>query len=105
MYIYVGDIVGSVRCKGLYRDKKEELSSLGFNYEVTDKGPLLTYGEVKSVLTLYKRLYGLDIPEGYKVGYGDSNFREETWGMPLGKIFKDIKDELKWPEKRAELMS
>jgi hypothetical protein len=47
----------------------------------------------------------LDIPEGYKVGYGDSNFREETWGMPLGKIFKDIKDGLKWPEKRAELMS
>jgi hypothetical protein len=34
VFIHVGDIVGSIRCKGLYRDKKEELSSLGFNYEV-----------------------------------------------------------------------
>jgi hypothetical protein len=34
VFIYLGDIVGSIRCKGLYRDKKEELSSLGFNYEV-----------------------------------------------------------------------
>jgi hypothetical protein len=71
---------------------------------VTDQGPLLTYGEVKSVLTIYKRLHGLDIPEGYIVGYGDSNFREETWGMPLGKIFMEIKEGLKWPEKREELL-
>ena len=100
----LGIAVRNVRSvKGSYADKKEELMSLGFVYQLRKK---FDYDCVKIAVYKYRELYhgSVQVPSVYNIPENDTWYPEETWGMCLGSLVNRIKHGNKWPEKRYELL-
>ena len=100
----LGIAVRNIRSvKGSYADKKEELMSLGFVYQLRKK---FDYDCVKIAVYKYRELYhgSVQVPSVYNIPQNDPWYPEETWGMCLGSLVNRIKHGNKWPEKRYELL-
>ena len=89
--------------KGSYADKKEELLSIGFKYNIHKR---FDYECVRIAVYKYRELYhgSIRIPAVYNIPENDPWYPEETWGMCLGSIVTRIRQGAKWPEKRYELL-
>ena len=98
----LGAVVSQIRAGNNYREHREELESIGFDYSPQ----VIVYGYVlaKSALLKYKEIHGdMLVKTSFIVPADDLTWPEETWGMKLGatmsqirsgNIFRDHHDEL-----------
>jgi hypothetical protein len=99
----LGSVVKEIRA-GVYSEKREELTSLGFTYVVRKK---FDYDSVKVAVYKYRELNhgSTKVPVVYNIRNNDLWYPFETWGMCLGNYVKRIKEGRKWPDKYSELFS
>ena len=99
--INLGTVVHDIR-RGAYGDRKDDMLSLGFRYEVRKK---FDYDCVRIAIYKFRELNhgSTRIPAVYNIPHGDPWYPEETWGMFLGSISNRIKCGLIYQDKREEL--
>jgi hypothetical protein len=98
----LGRAACTIRNQGAYKDYKEDLVAMGFDYSPQPIG----YGwdNVKRALEVYKWSYGdLLVPAKFTVPKNDSTWPEELWGMGLGKTVSNIRNNNAYDEHELEL--
>lgn len=100
--VNLGGPVHGIRRGTSFRNKKEDLLSIGFVYVVRKKFP---YEDVKIAVYKYRELHhgSVDIPAVYNIPHDDPWYPEETWGMRLGSYALRIKKGSIWSDKSSEL--
>jgi virulence-associated protein VapD len=82
--IKLGSTVASIRNQDAYKDHREELEAMGFDYG-PQQPTRQRWERVELALEIYKKLHGdLLIPTAFVVPTGDSAWPEHLWGMKLG---------------------
>jgi hypothetical protein len=97
----LGKLVSSIRSGKLFLDKKEELMSLGFEYEsdVNDG-----YDVLKAALQTFKDLYGdLNVPSQYVVP-NKQKWPRLLWGMRLGDSVDSIRGGFSFTSRKSDLI-
>jgi hypothetical protein len=98
----LGLIVSNLRSQNSYADHREDLESIGFDYDPQENG--YGYESVSRALQNYQDIYGnLLVPHRYVVIAGDVEWPEETWGMTLGAAVTSIRSGHSYLDKREEL--
>jgi hypothetical protein len=101
--IKLGKVVRSIRRGISYKDMKEELTSIGFNY--APELDIFEFDSVKLALIEYKKLNGdLLTPIKFMVPDESELWPEETWEMDLGNIVHRIRGGQMYEDKREELV-
>jgi hypothetical protein len=84
----LGETVNGIRNHDLYKEYREELVAMGFEYDPMT----LRFQRYYKALLRYKELYGhFDIPYSYTIPQESREFEEEFWGMKLGLIYWNIR--------------
>ena len=100
--VNLGGPVHDIRRGTTFRNKKDDLLSIGFVYVVRKR---YQYEDVKIAVYKYRELFhgSVDIPPIYNIPHNDTWYPEETWGMSLGSYAIRIKKGSIWPDKCSEL--
>jgi hypothetical protein len=100
----LGLIVSNLRSQNSYADHREDLESIGFDYNPQENG--YGYESISRALQNYQDIYGnLLVPHRYIVIAGDVEWPKETWGMTLGVVVTSIRSGHSYLDKREELES
>jgi hypothetical protein len=98
----LGISVSRIRSGKIYKHKREELESIGFNFE----SKAHRYDLVKTALLTYQDLYNdMLVPQRFKVPGGDVAWPEGTWNMTLGYVVNTIRTGNSHVDKREDLES
>ena len=99
--INLGVMVSNIRSGGSHADKREELISLGFNFN----SRIARYELVKLALLKYKNLYGSTrVPQSFVVPDVSNIWPKGMCGMNLGSIVHSIRGGSRYIEKKQELI-
>ena len=100
--LHLGFIVGSIR-RGSYSEKREELVTMGFNYE--PQAVRYGYEAIRQALLYYQDSFGdMIVPANFEVPSKYGNWPPRTVGMKLGYTAKDIKYGRIYADKREDLI-
>jgi hypothetical protein len=100
----LGTKVDSIRGGKSWKDKREDLESIGFNFD--PQKLLYGYEATRAALLKYKDLKGdMLVPKRFVVPANDITWPKETWGMKLGISVNKIRGENSWKDKRENLES
>jgi hypothetical protein len=98
----LGEVVMSIRSGHSYKEKKEEMLSIGFNFDCQRKRN--GFERIKAALSKYKEIYGnLLVKQCFTIQNGVDEWPEDTWGLKLGQIVKGIRSGHSCKDNRAEL--
>jgi len=98
----LGNIVHMIRTSNHYKEHKEELLAIGFNYQLQ----VGRFEEVKAALLIYKQIYGnLLVPREFVVPTYDTRYLEEVRGMRLGKTVSSIRSYACYKDHKEELLA
>jgi hypothetical protein len=101
----LGGVVSKIRGGRSYKDKRQELINIGFDFNPQSNGPY-GYAATESALLRYKDMYGdMLVPYAFIIPYDDDSWPQETWGMKLGQLVNSIRSGHSYKDKRKELMS
>ena len=93
----LGNVVSKIRKGEQYADKREELEAAGFDFakQASGSGKNATGWEVvEPALLTYKAQHGdLLVPRPFVVPTDDPHWPESTWGVNLGKIVSNIRNQ------------
>jgi hypothetical protein len=99
----LGFAVDHIRRGNTYADNREDLKSIGFNFNL--QKPSYGYELVRVALVNYKTLYGdMLVPFRFVVLAGDVEWPEEIWGMKLGFTVNSIRRGKSHGKNRADLV-
>ena len=97
----LGKITDNIRSANAYKDHKEELLEMGFDYEKQDD-----WKTVKSALLTYKFIHGnIQVPSKFKVPNKDSAWGDELLGYSLGIVVQSIRNKGKYAKHKDELIA
>jgi hypothetical protein len=100
----LGFVVGNIRSQISNTDHREDLESIGFDFNPQENG--YGYDLTNRALLNYQNIYGnLLVPHRYVVIAGDVEWPEESWGMSLGFAVTSIRGGHSYLDKREELES
>lgn len=82
----LGLTASDIKNKGYFTEKKQELISLGFEYE--SNNTRMSKREIVKVAALrYREIYGnFEVPRKFQVPFKSDDWPEETWGLKLGEL-------------------
>ena len=100
----LGVTVSQIRGGRDYRDHRQDLESIGFNYN--PQRVVYGYASLRSALLRYKEIHGdMLVPYAFIVRADDVTWPEETWGMKLGRSAQRIRSGNIYVKRREELES
>jgi virulence-associated protein VapD len=100
----LGGVVMSIRNNNAYADHRQRLESIGFDY--TDQSLDYGYDVIEPALLTYKDLKGdMLVPVSFVVPNDDDTWPIETWGMKLGRIVSDVRNNNAYADHRQRLES
>jgi hypothetical protein len=90
--INLGRVTGSIRNDGSFKNHKQELVDMGFDFAKQANPLAIPWEVVEAALLAYKGLEDhLVVPDGFVVPHGDPKWPESTWGVRLGRIVANIR--------------
>ena len=100
--IRLGSVVQDIRNKSCYKDRKEELIEIGFDYNPQYR--YHTYDAVQSALLQYKAIFGdMNVKSSFIVPQSEL-WTEDIWGMTLGRYVHLIKKGNKFKDRKNDLL-
>lgn len=101
----LGKIVSDIRGGRAFNSKKDQLKQMSFDFRSQWVGQFNGFEKIKAALIQYKELHGdMYVPEDFIVPQSE-NWEKEMWGMVLGHITKNIRDDNRYLSKHDELES
>jgi hypothetical protein len=100
----LGNIVISIRAAASHVAKREDLESIGFDYNPQQ----IRYGyeAIRAALLKYKNFKGdMLVPARFVVPVNDITWPKEIWGMNLGTVVRNTRRGISHVDKRADLKS
>ena len=98
----LGTVVRDIRTKGSFKDYREELEEMNFDYQTPSERE---FGITKTALTAYLHLMGdLEVPTTFKIPENDPSWPQITWGLKLGQRAKHIRHTRLFKAHRDELI-
>jgi len=98
----LGSVVFTIRMRNAYKEHKEELLAMGFDYN----SQVRDFEEVKVALLAYKEIYGnLLVPNKYIVPINDIKYPKEVRGMSLGITVNNIRNKNAYKGHKEELLA
>ena len=98
----LGSAVCSIRNNNHYKEHKEELIDMGFDYN----SQVREFEEVEAALLIYKQIYGnLLVPREFIVPTNDTRYPEKVRGMRLGKTVSSIRSYACYKDHKEELLA
>eukprot|EP00596_Hydrurales_sp_CCMP1899_P006115 CAMPEP_0119052184 /NCGR_PEP_ID=MMETSP1177-20130426/73569_1 /TAXON_ID=2985 /ORGANISM="Ochromonas sp, Strain CCMP1899" /LENGTH=217 /DNA_ID=CAMNT_0007031673 /DNA_START=834 /DNA_END=1484 /DNA_ORIENTATION=- len=98
----LGTVVSNIRAGTSYVAKREDLESIGFDFNSQQIG----YEAIRAALMKYKDLKGdMLVPHNFVVASDNIIWPKETWGMKLGRDVINIRAGNSWKDKREDLES
>jgi hypothetical protein len=98
----LGNVVNNIRGGNSHVKKREDLESIGFNFN--PQKLIYGYEAIKVALMKYKELEGdMLVPQKFVVPEDDITWPEETWGMKLGIVVRNIRRGNSHVKKRIDL--
>lgn len=95
----LGMVADQIRVKGAYKDHKEDLIQIGFDFEKQDDWLF-----VKNALLSYSNMHGsFQVPTSYRFPLKSDALVEELWGYPIGKTVTGIRKSKKYEKYHDEL--
>ena len=100
--IPLGTTVNDIRNCGIYREHRQELEDIGFEFRhIKD----VQWELLKHTLQAYADWYGdMKIPTKFVVPYNSEAFHKDSWGMRLGYLVTNIRNKGYWKSKSKELI-
>jgi Helicase associated domain len=99
----LGNVVTNIRAKRTYKDKTDELESIGFQFNPANLNIKKGYRRARDALVRYKELNG-DMLVQYKFIVPCSpDWPAEMWGMKLGSVANNVRRGSSYFHKRSEL--
>lgn len=99
----LGNVVTNIRAKRTYKDKREELESIGFQFKPANVNIKKGYRRARDAFLRYKELNG-DMLVQYKFIVPCSpDWPDEMWGMKLGSVANNVRRGSSYFHKRNEL--
>lgn len=100
----LGRIVHAIRTRDDYKDMRDELISLGFNYE--PQRLAFGFNLLSTALQSYKNIYdNLLVPAAFIIPKGHDGWPRETWDIKLGSVVQGIRMRNDYKDHRAALIS
>lgn len=100
--IRLGIAVNQIRVGLHYKDEKEELIGIGFNYK--PKYVAHRYESVRESLLLFKEKNGhMLVPDSFTIPFDSMDWPRSLWGMRLGHITARIRGNARYKNRRDEL--
>jgi hypothetical protein len=100
--LQLGKVSTYIRCESGYKERREELEEMGFDFEV--RCAKYEWDAVRAALQTYKNLNGnYQAPFTFAVPHGDRQWPEETWGIKLGCLISAIRSKGRHKEHHEEL--
>eukprot|EP00596_Hydrurales_sp_CCMP1899_P011028 CAMPEP_0119041934 /NCGR_PEP_ID=MMETSP1177-20130426/14218_1 /TAXON_ID=2985 /ORGANISM="Ochromonas sp, Strain CCMP1899" /LENGTH=128 /DNA_ID=CAMNT_0007008365 /DNA_START=259 /DNA_END=645 /DNA_ORIENTATION=+ len=97
----LGMVADQIRVKGAYKDHKEDLIQIGFDFEKQDDWLF-----VKNALLSYSNMHGsFQVPTSYRFPLKSDALVEELWGYPIGKTVTGIRKSKKYEKYHDELVA
>ena len=99
--IKLGSVVKNIRSGLYYKNKREDLESIGFCY-----APIHTkYDIAKAALLTYQTIYGdMLVPHRFATPRDSDEWPQETRGLNLGALVGNIRSGQSYADKRDELL-
>lgn len=108
----LGNVVSKIRNKGSYKEMRDRLSNMGFQYSSqtlagrASHHKRYSYDLIKIALLHYKSSHGtMLVPLHYVIPENSNDWPEEIWNMPLGDFVSTIRTGLRFEAHREELSS
>jgi len=100
----LGNIVYAIRNKDAYKEHKEELIAMGFDYTNCERR--IDFNTVKETLLVYQEIYGnLSIPVAYIIPVEEERFPKKIRGKAFGKMIVKIRNNHAFKEHKEELIA
>jgi hypothetical protein len=97
----LGMVVDQIRLKGAYKDHKEDLIQIGFDFEKQDDWLF-----IKNALLSLKDYHGtFQVPTTYVFPKKADALVEALWGYPIGKTVSVIRKSKKYEKYHDELVA
>jgi hypothetical protein len=102
----LGTAVNGIRYDKAHKDKREDLISIGFEFNKSERNEV-DYDLKRRMLLRYKELYGdMRVPCSFIIPSNDDNWPdEEMWGYKLGTAVNSIRCGRAHADKREDLIS
>ena len=86
-----------------HKTVRDEIAALG--YDISVQTPELpSFEKLYAALSAYKACHAnLLMPVKFVIPHNDSRYPEESWGLPLGKLVEDIRDDKIFKESKQAL--
>jgi hypothetical protein len=95
----LGMVVDQIRLKGAYKDHKDDLIQIGFDFEKQDDWLF-----VKNALMSYKSIHGhFQVPTTFRFPLKDAALVDDLLGYSLGKTVSGIRTGKKYEKYHDEL--
>jgi hypothetical protein len=99
----LGQFVFNIRAGKCYANKREDLESIGFNFNSRQS---CRYEAIRAALMKYKDLNdNMLVPTKFVVPVNDISWPEETWDIKLGQFVFNIRAGNSYADKREDLES
>ena len=99
----LGNTVYGIRNKNAYKDHRQELEDMGFDFDYQRYG----WDMVKRALLVYKSMNNdtLLVPTTFTVPVDDPSWGKDLWGMKLGYTVINIRNRNDYSKHRQELLA
>jgi hypothetical protein len=86
----LGEAVKQIKCHRVHEDKREELISIGFSFDIKKIGS--SYEFKRCMLLKYKELHGhMRVPRKFVVPSNNNKWPQDMWGYKLGNAVRSMR--------------